>query len=243
MSDKIGLIEDLIRKGENICIIGPAGSGKSYIARHLLQTNTSICAAASTGIAAVNIGGVTINSLLNFYDIGSLRAKIASGAINKKLIQLSGSGVKYILIDEVSMISAELIDLLLYAETTRAGSSKYPIRFILIGDPGQLPSINAAPFFEASLFHHFNIVKLEYIHRQSDIGFIRALNLIRKGNAREAVDFFFPNKEKYVSKIDKDFTVHKMEYKFLDREHDLKEIHKISYKQPNHELKYDSLGY
>ena len=51
------------------------------------------------------------------------------------------------------------------------------------------------------------------------------------------------NPEIICNKIDKDFTVHKMEYKFLDREHDLKEIHKISYKQPNHELKYDSLGY
>ena len=49
--------------------------------------------------------------------------------------------------------------------------------------------------------------------------------------------------ETICDKIDKDFTVHKMEYKFLDREHDLKEIHKISYKQPNHELKYNSLGY
>ena len=49
--------------------------------------------------------------------------------------------------------------------------------------------------------------------------------------------------ENICNKIDKDFTVHKMEYKFLDREHDLKEIHKISYKQPNRELKYDSLGY
>jgi len=49
--------------------------------------------------------------------------------------------------------------------------------------------------------------------------------------------------ETICDKIDKDFTVHKIEYKFLDREHDLKEIHKISYKQLNHELKYDSLGY
>ena len=49
--------------------------------------------------------------------------------------------------------------------------------------------------------------------------------------------------ETICNKIKKDFNTTKIEYKFLDREHDLKEIHKISYKQPNHELKYDSLGY
>ena len=49
--------------------------------------------------------------------------------------------------------------------------------------------------------------------------------------------------ETICNKITKDFVVEKLNYKFLDREHDLKEIHKISYKQPNRELKYDSLGY
>jgi len=44
-------------------------------------------------------------------------------------------------------------------------------------------------------------------------------------------------------KIDNDFTVHKIEYKFLDREHDLKEIPTHTPIQINHNLNYDELGY
>jgi hypothetical protein len=38
--------------------------------------------------------------------------------------------------------------------------------------------------------------------------------------------------ESICKKIDKDFTVHKIEYKFIDREHDLKELHTITYTDP-----------
>jgi S-adenosylmethionine/arginine decarboxylase-like enzyme len=38
--------------------------------------------------------------------------------------------------------------------------------------------------------------------------------------------------ESICKKIEKDFTVHKIEYKFLDREHDLKEIHTLTYSDP-----------
>ena len=44
-------------------------------------------------------------------------------------------------------------------------------------------------------------------------------------------------------KIDNDFTVHKIEYKFLDREHDLKEIPTYAPIQINHDSNYDELGY
>jgi S-adenosylmethionine/arginine decarboxylase-like enzyme len=40
------------------------------------------------------------------------------------------------------------------------------------------------------------------------------------------------NPETICNKIDKDFTVHKIEYKFLDREHDLKELHTLTYTDP-----------
>ena len=40
------------------------------------------------------------------------------------------------------------------------------------------------------------------------------------------------NPETICNKIEKDFTVHKIEYKFLDREHDLKELHTLTYTDP-----------
>jgi S-adenosylmethionine/arginine decarboxylase-like enzyme len=48
--------------------------------------------------------------------------------------------------------------------------------------------------------------------------------------------------ETICAKIENDFTVSKINYKFLDREHDLQEIHTITFNQSNHH-KYDELGY
>jgi len=48
--------------------------------------------------------------------------------------------------------------------------------------------------------------------------------------------------EEICEKIRKDFDTTKIEYKFLDREHDLKEIHTISFNHQEHH-KYDELGY
>jgi len=50
------------------------------------------------------------------------------------------------------------------------------------------------------------------------------------------------NPEEICEKIKKDFNTIKIEYKFLDREHDLKEIHTISFNKIDHH-KYDELGY
>ena len=48
--------------------------------------------------------------------------------------------------------------------------------------------------------------------------------------------------ETICEKIKKDFNTTKIEYKFLDREHDLKEIHTIGFNQSEHH-KYNELGY
>ena len=50
------------------------------------------------------------------------------------------------------------------------------------------------------------------------------------------------NPEEICEKIKKDFSTIKIEYNFLDREHDLKEIHTISFNKIDHH-KYDELGY
>ena len=40
------------------------------------------------------------------------------------------------------------------------------------------------------------------------------------------------NPETICNKIDEDFAVHKIEYKFIDREHDLKELHTLTFTDP-----------
>lgn len=60
-------------------------------------------------------------------------------------------------------------------------------------DSGQLPAVQGKPFFEATCWKHFEVEFFKTIKRQSDQEFIEALNLIRKGEAEEAADWFEAN--------------------------------------------------
>ena len=69
------LAEKLFPKKDILFLTGPAGTGKTYLTRLALERNPNLgVLAASTGIAAVNLGGaVTINSLLKFYNEESIQ--------------------------------------------------------------------------------------------------------------------------------------------------------------------------
>jgi len=55
---------DAIEKGRNVFVTGPAGTGKSYLLQFLKKEymHRRFHLTASTGIAAVNIGGSTLHS-------------------------------------------------------------------------------------------------------------------------------------------------------------------------------------
>src|SRR3989338_564319 len=56
----------ILRRGDNVFLTGPAGSGKTYVLRefikNLVKKKKKVAITASTGIAATHIDGTTIHS-------------------------------------------------------------------------------------------------------------------------------------------------------------------------------------
>jgi len=95
-------------------IVGAAGTGKSHTLRQRMEDGAKYLLTSTTGISAVNLGpGVTtVNSALGFYDLRSLRQEANRGNIRRKFIELARKRIKYLVIDEVSMLQAEALQLI-----------------------------------------------------------------------------------------------------------------------------------
>ncbi len=183
--------------GKNIFITGKAGSGKSTLLRYFRDnTKKKIAVLAPTGVAALNIGGQTFHSFFRF------KPDINFETIEKKAAKMSEKSKELyksfdaIIIDEISMLRADLLD---YADIflRKACSPQKPFggrQMLFFGDLYQLPPVlksseknsfleiyNTPYFFSAESFKKLKmeVVELDKIYRQSDTDFIRVLNSIR----------------------------------------------------------------
>jgi len=99
--------------GENVFLTGGAGTGKSHVIHAVVQAMNNIgknvILSASTGIAAVNIGGITLHSALGLgladEPIEDLIAKARRWNLGKKW-----KDVDLLIIDEISMVSPEFFE-------------------------------------------------------------------------------------------------------------------------------------
>ncbi|MCS6988034.1 MAG: AAA family ATPase [Chloroherpetonaceae bacterium] len=179
-------------------ITGSAGTGKSTLL-HYFRENTAknIVVLAPTGIAALNVGGQTIHSFFKF-PLGVVTAQNIEKARDKDLYK----AIDAIIIDEISMVRADIIDGIDYFMRMNGRDKKKPFggtQMIFIGDLFQLPpvlstddekslfmSLYETPyFFSASVFEKamLRIVRLRKIFRQSDAAFIDLLQAIRTNSA------------------------------------------------------------
>ncbi len=182
-------------KFEFIC--GSAGTGKTFIARQRLNDITRGCIlTATTGIAAVNLGdAITINSLLGYYDTKSLKENYENGNVDSVLSGLSQTrGIKEIIIDEVSMLSADQLDIICAALDFHNTTAKKSISLTLVGDFLQLSPVKDKFAFEAKNWKRFelNTTRLGKIYRQSDTEFIDALLAARRGDGGVAARTWLP---------------------------------------------------
>ncbi|KAF8074739.1 PIF1-like helicase-domain-containing protein [Lyophyllum atratum] len=108
----------LVSEGESIFYTGSAGTGKSVLLREIIRTlrkkhvksPDAIAITASTGIAACNIGGVTIHSFAGI-GLGIESAEDLAIKIRKnKKASTRWQRTKVLIIDEVSMVDGELFD-------------------------------------------------------------------------------------------------------------------------------------
>lgn len=192
--DVVHLIES---SEDNVFVTGRAGTGKTAVLRAFVsQTRKRVAVAASTGIAALNAGGSTLHRLAGVGTALPADMGIELHKVKQKRLWLKD--IDTIIIDEVSMASADLMDSvdrnLRYIRENR----KEPfggIQIVMFGDPYQLPPVvnkdaqrwydregyRSAWFFDAKVFEEkaFHTVELQHIFRQEDDTFKDLLNGVR----------------------------------------------------------------
>jgi ATP-dependent DNA helicase PIF1 len=175
---------DAIVSRVNVLITGPGGVGKSTIIKRVVTLDdieTGIT--ATTGAAAILIGGKTLHSYLGIglakEDVYNLIPKIKPDAVKV------WRNTQRLVIDEISMMSAELLDKLdAVAKIIRKCTDPFGgIQVVLSGDFLQLPCISGKFAFEADCWSNLNltIFHLTKIQRQVDVAFQECLNRARFG--------------------------------------------------------------
>lgn len=167
-------------------ITGPAGTGKSYIINLLLnlldQRHSNYLLLAPTGVAAQNVGGMTIHSALH---ITSTSGGFRTQAYTNRDLNDRLKRVDTIIFEEVSMVSAELLDFTsnLFASLHNNALPFGGVNVIVVGDLAQLPPITGQPVFRATVWALFYPLFLKSPQRQhNDPIFFQMLQEVRMGN-------------------------------------------------------------
>jgi ATP-dependent exoDNAse (exonuclease V) alpha subunit len=167
------------------------GCGKSYVVKAIRDSGYPIILSSTTGVSAINIGGVTVNSLLGHFDSEDMRRKHDAGHIYDALRKYAASGV-LVVIDEVSMFSSTQFQILVVNNERLQASEGKAVRFLFVGDFGQLPPVKESPVFDSPLWvpKYIRHLTLTEVHRTSDTAFIDALRCLRVGDSKAALPYF-----------------------------------------------------
>lgn len=197
---------DAVNSGRNVFITGGGGTGKSYLLRaivySLMSAGKNVIVCAPTGIAAANVGGMTIHTTFNFNSSVLIQPK------RKKPIQRVTPPIKgadVVIIDEISMCRLDAFEAVVASIMKAETVSGIHKQIVVMGDFYQLPPVIdggqfdrqiLTDYYGPSLGHgyafqtpawndcHFLPVVLTQIVRQSDPVFAYNLNLLRIGDAR-----------------------------------------------------------
>lgn len=195
LTDEFAKAYQLIEETDtSFFVTGKAGTGKSTLLKYFRsQTEKKIAVVAFTGLAAINVNGQTIHSFFGF-PIGFIHPN-AVRKVPDLIFMLKA--LDTIVIDEVSMLRADLMDAIDKSLRIHR-DSPLPfggVQMVFIGDMYQLPPIiekdlsevyskyyKTPYFFSADVFSHMKLplINLERIHRQNDPEFIEILNNIRE---------------------------------------------------------------
>lgn len=186
----------------HIFITGNAGTGKStLLEKWRAQTKQKIAVLAPTGVAALNVKGQTIHSFFGFRPDVTVQ-KIQRFYRNKGKKGLFKK-LDTIVIDEISMVRADLLDCIDQFLRMHGKTDIEPfggIRMVFIGDLHQLPPVvkdsekkifetvyKTPYFFSSRVFEELELefIELTKIYRQSDTNFIELLSAIRANDISE----------------------------------------------------------
>jgi len=185
---------------KSVFITGKAGTGKSTLLSYFRdRTEKQAVVLAPTGVAALNVAGETIHSFFGFKPhVTPETLKKLKGRKGKIYRQID-----MIIIDEVSMVRADLLDCIDAFLRLNGNDPDLPFggtQMIFFGDLYQLPPVVTAGereiftvrykspyFFDAHVFREFTMefIELCKVYRQKDQRFIDILNNIRNNAAGE----------------------------------------------------------
>jgi ATP-dependent exoDNAse (exonuclease V) alpha subunit len=174
-----------------VMVTGKPGTGKSTLINYILEKHPGWgIKTSTTGISACNINGVTIHSLLGVFNTDSWILANRTGRIKTALSKIR-EFYSTIVVDEIFMLGKIAFSILVFNVLTwnRENPDKQ-IRLVMTGDAGQLPPVKDDPIFMAGSWANVHQIKLTKVHRQSDIDFLSALDHLRNGEPRKAVDYF-----------------------------------------------------
>ena len=186
---------DKLEQKQNVFLTGGAGVGKTTITREVIEhfenEAKKVAKLASTGMAATLIGGQTLHSFLDLGIASDMSELQANGKfiIKKKIKKLINS-MEIIVIDEISMVSDELFEMI----SLRLDQAAFSGALLVVGDFLQLPPVvrgyDEVMFaFESEAWQSFDFFKLEltHIYRTDDLRFIELLHHIRFGFIDEGI--------------------------------------------------------
>lgn len=199
---------------KSIFLTGKAGTGKTTLLREIIATtHKNTVVVAPTGIAALNAGGVTIHSMfqlpfsafipsyeeaskftetVKFENKETLRRHFKMNNVKRNVIR----NMELLIIDEVSMLRADLLDAIDFMmQTVRRNSRSFGgVQVLFIGDLLQLPPVirdeewrTLRNYYKGKFFFHSHVIQqnpplyieLSKIYRQTDDTFIAVLNNLR----------------------------------------------------------------
>lgn len=192
----------------SVFMTGKAGTGKSTFLRYITETtHKKYVVLAPTGIAAVNAGGQTLHSFFHIplkpllpddpeFAPSRLRNRMK---YTKRFVKLLRD-LELIIIDEISMVRADIIDFIDKLLRHFCGNHRQPFggkQILMVGDIFQLEPVVTSDareilrrvypnffFFSARVFSDFHLVPIELrkVYRQSDSQFISLLDRVRNGH-------------------------------------------------------------
>lgn len=199
---------NLIRHSrQSVFLTGKAGTGKSTFLKYICEiTRKKYVVLAPTGVAAINAGGSTIHSffkmpfrpmLPNDNDLSLNNGRIHEFLKYRKEHRKLLRELELVIIDEISMVRADMIDFIDRVLRVYSGNMRQPFggkQMLFVGDVYQLEPVVASDakeilsrfypnafFFSAKVFSEIHLVPIELkkVYRQSDPLFVNLLDKIR----------------------------------------------------------------
>ena len=179
-------IEGQFNNNKQVCaaIVGPAGTGKSYLVKGLIELAKSkglvVTKVAPSGVAAHLIGGTTQHNLFSL-DI-ECKSSLENGTV--QVTKLRKTDV--IVIDEFSMLDYFLFHIAegLCRKFAKHKVSRFPWggrHVIMLGDPAQSPAVGRSDLFGTQLWCIFSVLVLGEIKRSQDPVLSSVLTKVRIG--------------------------------------------------------------